>query len=99
MSGEIASIIRDQIGHPALFMIGAKNLLAGENYLSFRISRNCKKVNYVKIVLNGLDLYDIEYGKVHGFNYTVKSTDENIYFDGLRSSIKRNTGMDTGGIH
>ncbi len=92
---EIATEIRNQIGVKALYMIGAKNLAAGDNYLSFRIGRNSKNVNYIKIVLNGLDLYDVEYGKIYGMKYTVKSSESNLYFDMLHKSIKSNTGMYT----
>ena len=92
---QIATEIRNQIGGKALYMIGAKNLLAGDNYLSFKIGRNSKRVNYVKVALNGLDLYDVEYGWIYGAKYTVKSTENNIYFDMLHGSIERNTGLYT----
>jgi len=61
---QVANIIRDQIGGKALFMLGAKNLLAHgeENALSFRI-RGSKKVNYIKISLTPSDLYTMEFGK------------------------------------
>lgn len=92
---KIANTIAKQIGNQAFTMIGAKNLLAHESALSFRIGKNVRKVNYVKVTLNGLDLYDIEYGCIWGSNYKVRATDENIYFDGLHASIEANTGMFT----
>ncbi len=95
MTNQIANTIKNQIGTKALYMIGAKNLLGLESGLSFKIGRNSKRVNYVKIILNGLDLYNIEYGWVTVKKYTVKSTEENIYFDGLHGSIERNTGLYT----
>ncbi len=91
----IATEIRNQIGNKALCMIGAKSLMAGDNYLNLRIGRNNKKVNNIKITLNGLDLYDIEYGWIHGTKYTIKSTENNLYYDMLNKSIERNTGMHT----
>ena len=95
MNTEIAKEIANQIGHKAFCMLGAKNYGAGENYLSFRIGKNAKKVNYVKITLNGLDLYDVEYGRVYNLKYTVKSTENNLYFDMLHGSIEKNTSMYT----
>ena len=89
-----ASIIKNQIGGKALFMIGAKNLLDHGNALSFRV-RGSKAVNYVKITLTPSDLYDVEYGKVWGANYKVKATEEGIYCDMLHASIERNTGLYT----
>ena len=90
----VGKIIADQIGNKTFFMLGAKNLLAIEQGLSFRI-RGSKAVNYVKIVLNAMDTYDIEYGKVWGSNYKVKATEEGIYCDMLHDSIERNTGLYT----
>ena len=91
----IANTIRNQIGGGALFMIGAKNLIDHGDALSFRIGRNSKSVNYVKITLNASDTYDIEYGYIRGTSYKVRSTDEGMYNDMLRGSIERNTGLYT----
>jgi hypothetical protein len=91
----IAQTIRDQIGSGALFMIGAKNLLDHGDALSFRIGRNSKSVNYIKVTLTPADLYDIEYGYIRGTSYKVRETDEGMYFDMLRDSIERNTGLYT----
>jgi len=91
----IAKTIASQIGNKAFFMIGAKNLLAHDNALSFKIGRNSKSVNYVKVTLNSADLYDVEFGWVNKNGYKVRSTEEGIYFDMLRGAIERNTGMYT----
>ena len=95
MTNTIANTIKDQIGPKALYMIGAKNLMGFENGLGFKIGRNNKKVNFVKITLNGLDLYDTEYGWYHGYKYTVRATENNLYFDMLHKSIESNTGLYT----
>jgi len=90
----VASIIRDQISGKTLFMLGAKNLLAHENALSFRI-RGSKAVNYIKITLNGSDLYDMEFGKVWGTKYTVKATHNDVYNDMMHNLIEKETGLYT----
>jgi hypothetical protein len=95
---EIAQIIRNQIGHGALYMIGAKNFAVGENekgnvYLVFRI-RGSKKVNVIKVIYKqGLDLYDIEFIKIHGVNYNLVEKVDGIYFDMFHDVIERVTGL------
>ena len=90
----VASIIRDQISGKTLFMLGAKNLIAHENALSFRI-RGSKAVNYIKITLNSSDLYDMEFGKVWGTKYTVKATHNDVYNDMMHNLIEKETGLYT----
>ena len=91
----VAKTIQKQLGGKALYMLGAKNLVGGDNYLSFRIGRNSKGVNYVKITLNPKDLYDVEFGAVRGMNYKVKSVVKDIYADMLHKAIEDHTGMYT----
>ena len=90
----VANEIRDQLGNKALFMLGAKNLMGGENFLSFRI-RGSKKVNYVKIALNAMDTYDMEFGKIWGGKYKVVTKKEGVYNDMLHVMISENTGLYT----
>lgn len=91
----IANTISKQIGGSALFMIGAKNLLDHGDALSFKIGRNSKSVNYVKITLNSNDLYDIEFCWVNKNGVKERSREDGIYNDMLRGAIERNTGMYT----
>ena len=90
----VAETIRQQIGQKALYMLGAKNLINHGDALSFRI-RGSRKVNYIKITLTADDLYDIEFGKIHGLNYTVKHTTKGAYNDMLLNSIEIHTGLYT----
>ncbi len=90
----IATTIRDQIGGKALFLLGAKNLVDCGDALSFRI-RGSKAVNYIKITPNGMDLYDMEFGKVWGSKYTVKATHNDVYNDMMHSLIEKETGLYT----
>jgi hypothetical protein len=94
MTTSTADIIRDQIGNKALYMLGAKNLMNVGNGLSLRI-RGSRKVNYIKITLNGMDTYDMEFGKVHGLNYKVVATHEGIYVDMMHKLIENETGLYT----
>lgn len=91
----IANTIKEQIGHRALYMIGAKNLLDHGDALSFKIGRNSKSVNYIKITLTPADLYDITFSWVTKNGEKVRSSEDGIYFDMLKGAIERNTGMYT----
>ena len=91
----IAKTIAEQIGNKAFFMIGAKNLLAHDDALSFKIGRNSKSVNYIKVTLNAADLYDITFSWVTKNGEKIRSSEEGIYFDMLHGAIERNTGMYT----
>lgn len=99
---EIANeIIRQMGGNKLVAMTGAKNFGAIENGVQFKIGKNSKRVNTVKITLNAMDTYDVEYSwfaKKRGtFEYvnTVKASENGIYNDMLKESFERNTGMYT----
>lgn len=91
----VASIIAQQIGHKALFMIGAKNLCAGKDRLVMKIGRNVKGWNYLRIVLNGLDLYDMTFQRIRSCKIADEITVNNIYCDQLCDVIESHTGLRT----
>ncbi len=98
MSKEVAKIILQQLGGNRLIaMTGAKNFVAHNDLcggLSFRIPQMTGiKVNYVKIILNGLDLYNVEFGRIRGNNYTVLSSFEDIYAEDLIELFEKETGL------
>lgn len=95
MSIEIANEIIRQMGGAGRLnvMTGAKNFVASENSVHFRIGRNSKGVNVVRITLNAMDTYDVEYGRIHGLKYTVKAESKGIYNDMLKDDFERETGM------
>lgn len=90
----IANEIRNQIGNKALYMLGAKDLVGDEKSLRFKI-RGSRKVNCIRVTLNALDLYDVEYMKMRKFECKEVAKDEDIYADMLNASIERNTGLYT----
>lgn len=91
---QIAETIQAQLGHKALYMLGAKNFATNGNDLCFRI-RGSKAVNYIKITLTPADLYDMEFGKIWGHNYKVVETCEGVYADMMHQLIETNTGLYT----
>lgn len=96
MSTAIAQTILAQLGGGKFVaMTGAKCLAAGQDYLSFRIPRSKDGVNYVKIKLTLMDMYEVEFGKIRGVDYRVVKTSEMIYNDCLRECFEDATGLRT----
>ena len=95
---EKANIILKQLGGTKFItMTGAQNFSIVENGMSFKLPNNFAKdnINYVKIVLNNKDLYDIEYGLIKNFEYLVVKKEYDLYNDQLQHSFTENTGLHT----
>jgi len=97
---QIAATIIQQLGGFGRLsaMTGAKNFSASEDdkgqaFVTFKIGRNSNSVNYVKITLNSLDLYDTEYSRITIKSYKVKSESKGIYNDMLQADFETATGM------
>ena len=86
---QIAAIILQQLGGQSRLnaMLGLKDVFAVENGVSFKIKVHAA-ANYVKITLKGLDLYDVEIGKLRGINYNIVKQVSDVYVDGLKSLIE-----------
>ena len=93
---EIAKTILEQLGgNKFIAMTGAKNLGAGESYLSFKIMRNASKATHIKITLNSMDVYDMEFIKCRKFDATTLHVVNNIYAEDLQSVFTQKTGLYT----
>jgi len=95
---QIASTILSQLGGRLSSMTGAKNFGCGEDdkgqvYVTFKIGRNDRAVNYVRITLNHLDLYDTEYSRITIKSHKIKSESKGIYNDMLINDFETATGM------
>lgn len=90
---QIAKTILMQLGgsNRLQMFTGAYNFVAVPNGVSFRIKN--RSVNYVKIVLNAMDTYDIEFGRISGVNYKIVKELSGIYNDQLVEIFTRYTGM------
>ena len=64
MSHVANEIYRQLGGNRFRVMTGAKNMVSLENGIAMKIGRNKTNANYMEIVLNELDLYDITFAKV-----------------------------------
>lgn len=60
----IATTIIEQLGPNLPRMTGARDFVAIENGVQFKLPRNKTGANTVRITLNSLDLYDVEFWSV-----------------------------------
>lgn len=92
----IANVILAQLGGSGRLsmMIGAKNFIDHNGALSFKVGRNGKGVNYVKITLDASDTYTVEFRFVRGVSTNnLKSKAKGIYADQLKGVIERGIEM------
>ncbi len=96
---QVAQTILDQMGgtRRIAMMIGAKNFMSLNEKMggvSFKFPRpQSGAPNYVKIVLNGKDLYDIEVGSIHSTKYKKLKSFRDIYAENLVRTFEKNTGL------
>jgi len=96
MSDIANEIYRQLGGNRFRVMTGAKMMVSTENGIRMRIGRNKTNANYMEVVLNSMDLYDITFAKVTrmGEMKSVRTYD-NVYNDMLVSLFESHTGMYT----
>jgi len=93
-----AGVVLQQLGgNKFIAMTGASEFVKDEKraLCCFKIGRNCKGVNYIKIRLNSMDTYDMEFVYIRSNKITVKSEAKNVYNDQLQSVFTEHTGLDT----
>ena len=99
---QIANTISEQIGARAFFMLGAKDLVATDKGLQFRIGRNQNRVSHVIVNLDASDTYTVEFRSIRmsrtaplGFTNRLRKSFEGVYADNLRPVLESGTGMYT----
>lgn len=96
MQNNIGNIIFRQLGgNKFIVMTGAKNFICGSNFLQFYIPARSGKPNFIKISLNGNDLYDVEFGKLRAGVYKKLDFYYDIYNDSLVDLFEDVTGLYT----
>jgi hypothetical protein len=92
----VAKTILQQLGgNRFVVMTGARSLVGGANFLAFRLPKANSGINYVKVLLNGRDLYDVEYGRATMKGYKHIGGDSDIYADDLVRCFEATTGLAT----
>jgi hypothetical protein len=88
-----AEILKQIGGNRFIAMTGAKGFAFSDKYMSFKIGRNSKGINFVRIGHNAKDLYDMEFGFVSVRGIKVKKKVKDVYADMLGTMFKKYTGM------
>lgn len=93
----VAKTILEQLGgNKFRVMTGAKNFLGFTNGITMKIGRNSSNSNWLKITLNSMDTYDMEFAKVTRMGEKKSVTEyNNIYNDMLTDVFTKHTGMYT----
>ena len=93
----VAKMILEQLGgNKFRVMTGAKNFMGFTDGLVMKIGRNSSNSNYLKITLNSMDTYDMEFAKVTRMGEKKSVTEyNNIYCDMLTDQFTSHTGMYT----
>ena len=88
-------ILKQLGGNRFIAMTGARNFYATDNGMGFRLPGTMTKdrINFVKITLNGLDLYDLEFKSIWGDKIKTVCTFEGAYNDMLQQIIESKTGL------
>ena len=93
---KVAQTILTQLGgNRFIAMTGSKQFIAGENFLRMRLSRNKSGANMLKINLNSLDTYDLEFIKVSKNDFKTIKTVHGVYNDMLQDIFTSETGLYT----
>ena len=82
-------------GNKFIAMTGAKQFSVGPKGMGFRIGRNAKSINYVRIDLKSTDLYDMEFIRIRGSKIKVVKKVTGVYNDQLQKMFTKYTGMYT----
>jgi hypothetical protein len=92
-------ILRQLGGRRFIAFTGAKYFFCDVNWLQFKIGRGAKNsINVVKVTLNGLDLYDVEFLRVRlgkTLSRVLVAKHENVYNDQLTEIFEQETGLYT----
>ena len=93
----VAKTILEQLGgNKFRVMTGAKNFMGFADGLAMKIGRNSSNSNYLKITLNSMDTYDMEFAKLTRMGEKKSVTEyNNIYCDMLTDQFTAHTGMYT----
>jgi hypothetical protein len=89
------TILQQMGGNQFAVMTGSKNFIAGENSLSMKLSRNSSGANYLRITLNGKDLYDMEFISIRGTSMKTKHSFNDLYNDMIVDIFEKTTGLYT----
>ena len=74
-------------------MTGAKNFSCTDNSFVYQIPMKKDRISHIKITLNCMDTYDIEFISIWGSKLKVISKVEGVYNDMLQEIVSKKTGL------
>lgn len=92
----VPQTIANQIGNRAFVMMGARELLADDRTLYFRVGKNAKGVNKVSVTLDWTDTYTVTFFRQSGAPmFAVRTVSEvsMVYAEDLRRVLESGTGL------
>ncbi len=93
---QIAKEILSQLGgNKFIAMTGSKNFAAIENGLTMKLAKNHSGGNYLRIKLDAMDTYTMEFIKVVKSSLNVVKEYEGVYCDMLATIFEKETGLYT----
>ena len=91
------NILKQLGGNKFIAATGASNFYADDNCIGFKLPGGggfCRKgINFVKVTLNSLDLYAMEFKRIRGIKITDIAKHEGIYDDMLQGIFTQETGL------
>lgn len=93
---QVAETILSQMGGARRLsvMIGAKNFVAVEQGLTFKMGKGAKDgITHCTVTLAADDTYTVRFQRVWGHKVTEKGTTEGVYCDMLRDIFEDRTGF------
>jgi len=96
MNAHIAQTILEQLGGRQFqAMTGARDFVALESGLMFKVGRNDAGVSTIRVLLSPADDYTVEAWVGRGLNATLLTTHDGVYCDNLRDVFESLTGLRT----
>ena len=93
---ETASTIIAQLGRPTLAMLGAKNLMAGDDGLRMKLGNVPKGITHLRIALAADDTFIVEATRMtRDYRIATQTVTRDVYANNLHSVIESMTGLYT----
>lgn len=90
-------VLRQLGGRKFMVMTGAKGFVRDDKQrqIMFKIPKAKSGINYIRITLTSMDLYDIEFMSFRGTKLKTVATERGVYNDQLQSIFTKHTGLNT----
>jgi hypothetical protein len=90
-------VLKQLGGRKFLAMTGAKNFVKDdkERQIMFKLPKAKSGINFVRITLTSMDVYNVEFISLRGTNIKTVATEKGVYNDQLQSVFTKHTGLYT----